>query len=70
MSQPCTSCGREETEFNRNLDSMRIEAEKQADEQKKAKAICRDEATGFFIADVGDAIIQGFRIIETVSSIR
>jgi len=70
MNQPCTSCGNEVTEFNRGMDSIRINAQKQADEEKRTKAICQDEATGLFIADIGHAIRNGFRIIDTVSAIR
>jgi len=69
MSQPCTSCTNEQTEFNRDLDGITIKAKKQANEEKKSKAICRDEATGFFIADISDAIRNGFRIINTVSAV-
>lgn len=69
MNQPCTSCGNEVTEFNRSLDSITIKAKAQANEEKKSKAICKDEATGFFIADVGDAIRERFRIINVVSAI-
>lgn len=44
-------------------------AKKQAIEQGKTKAICKDEITGIFVADAEIAIRERFQIIQFVSGL-
>lgn len=70
MIQACDSCVDEARERNRDMESLRDKAKQQAKDEQKAKAICKDETTGLFIADAKTAIAEHFQIVEFISGLQ
>lgn len=66
----CNGCVQEARERNREINNLLTQAKKQAIEEGKAKAICKDEIQGFFISDAQTAIREHFQIIQFVSGLQ
>jgi hypothetical protein len=65
----CQSCIDEAKEKNRELTNLKEIAKIKAIEDKKPKAICYDQANGYFISEVQLAFEQRFQIITIISGL-
>ena len=65
----CDSCVDQARERNREMTNLLIIAKTKAVEENKPKAICNDEASGFFISDAQAAFTNHFNIVRIVSNV-
>ena len=70
MNMGCLDCSDKAKLHFKDLDELRDKAKKLAYEEKQAKAICKDEATGLFICNAQTAITDRYWIMEIVSGLQ